>query len=55
MKFEVWFNFSAETQLLVNHKKNTLEWIETSYYVYWGWDCIIYKIWAYSNIVRLRF
>jgi hypothetical protein len=30
------FNSAAETLLLVNHKKTTLESIETSYYVYWG-------------------
>jgi hypothetical protein len=42
MKFEGWFNFAAETQLLVNHKQTTLKSIETSYYIYWGWDRIIY-------------
>jgi len=47
--------FTAETKLLVNHKHTTSESIETSYSVYWGWDRIIYQIWAYSDIVFLRF
>jgi len=47
--------FAAETQFLVNHKQSTLEYIETSYSVSWGWDRIICQIWAYLDIVCLRF
>jgi len=36
------FNSALETQLLVNHKQKTLESIETSYFVYWGWNRTIY-------------
>jgi hypothetical protein len=49
------FNFAAEKQLLVNHKQNTSESIEISYIVYFGWGRIVYQIWAYSDIVGLRF
>jgi hypothetical protein len=36
------FNSALETQLLVNHTQKTLESIETSYFVYWGWNRTIY-------------
>jgi len=42
MKFEGWFNYVAEKQLLVNHKKTTWESIATSTPVYWEWDRTIY-------------
>jgi hypothetical protein len=46
------FNSAAETLLLVNHKKTTLESIWTSYSVYRGLYCTIY---SYLNVVFLRF
>jgi hypothetical protein len=48
------FNSATETQLLVNHRQTTSEFIETSNYVYWGWDRIIYQIWDYSDNGFLR-
>jgi hypothetical protein len=49
------FNSTVEKQLSVNYKQITSAAIATSYFVCWGRDRNLYKIWAYFVSVFFRF